>query len=192
MEDRPSTGSVESRGDWAYGRDPDLLQQRVAALEQQLAQYRAVPDHQQSHEEPHVQISPYDELGSSLEQLNLGLDDGGLASGLRTEMLEPLLQLAAEPRLPSRATSTQIVNFALNHLGWIHCAVRADVFLSEHESFWDSLEAGQAIVPAQRSFTAIYCATLCVCHDLEKISNIQAAKNLPRLGSTSWTSTTAH
>ncbi|KAL3440562.1 hypothetical protein BJX65DRAFT_290320 [Aspergillus insuetus] len=62
--------------------------------------------------------------------------------------------------LPTETSSRSIVGFSVSTLGWIHCAIRADKFLQEHESFWNALNGGDYSVLGNHQWMAIYLSIL--------------------------------
>lgn len=64
--------------------------------------------------------------------------------------------------LPNQLTSTRIVHFSLQTLGWIHCALRVDQFLAEHEAFQNSMEVGSPYILQNHGWMSIYYSVLTV------------------------------
>jgi hypothetical protein len=65
--------------------------------------------------------------------------------------------------LPDRASSQQIIEFSLENLTWIHCAVRTKIFLQEHASFWECIENGNnTATPQEHGWISIYFSLLTV------------------------------
>ncbi|KAF4815166.1 hypothetical protein CGCSCA5_v007199 [Colletotrichum siamense] len=142
-----------------------ILYEHIADLEEQLAQYRR--DSEASCSLPldifGAKDTSYDILEISFEQLNLGLGDGELdAPATVSDVAGTTPQSTAQVDLPSRETSLTIVQFAMTYLGWIHCALRADIFVAEHCRFWDALEADPGLLALDTPFAAIYFAVLSV------------------------------
>ncbi|KAF0323014.1 aurofusarin cluster transcription factor aurR2 [Colletotrichum asianum] len=142
-----------------------ILYEHIADLEEQLAQYRR--DSESSCSLPSdisgAKDSSYDMLEISFEQLNLGLGDGQLgATAAVSDIAGQTPQSTTKLDLPSRETSSTIVQFAMTYLGWIHCALRADVFVAEHCRFWDALEADPGLLALDTPFAAVYFAVLSV------------------------------
>jgi hypothetical protein len=64
--------------------------------------------------------------------------------------------------LPTETASRSIVGFSVSTLGWIHCAIRADKFLQEHDSFWNALNEGDYSVLGNHQWMAVYLSILTV------------------------------
>ncbi|KAK4942028.1 hypothetical protein LTR10_018209 [Elasticomyces elasticus] len=122
----------------------------------------------------------YDEVGTVLDDWDLGVTKNpqwqNVASGKDAEYFLELFRC-----LPSTRSSTLIVQFSLEKLGWIHCALRVDQFLAEHEAFQNDLEFGTLQVLENHGWMAIYFSVLTVglffMSDEEAMSlNLQTAK----------------
>ncbi|KAF7177665.1 hypothetical protein CNMCM7691_006026 [Aspergillus felis] len=103
----------------------------------------------------------FEEVGAILDEWNLGLlkqeDSGNPRSEKDLHFLVDTLR-----SVPDKSTSTRIVEFSLQILGWIHCALRADQFLTEHEAFQNALMAGTLEVLQDHKWMAIYFSVLAV------------------------------
>ena len=64
--------------------------------------------------------------------------------------------------LPTESSSRSIVRFSLSALGWIHCAVRSDIFIQEHDAFWSALDKGDFSVLGNHCWLAVYFSVLTV------------------------------
>jgi hypothetical protein len=64
--------------------------------------------------------------------------------------------------LPIRESSLKIVRFSLAVLGWVHCAVNVPKFLSEHDAFWNYLEANNKIALRNHGWLPVYLSILAV------------------------------
>ncbi|KAL4891255.1 hypothetical protein BDV59DRAFT_194450 [Aspergillus ambiguus] len=62
--------------------------------------------------------------------------------------------------IPSRSLSEAIIHFSLRTLGFIHCAVRANVFYSEHQDLWTKLSQGDVSGAGNHHWMAVYYALL--------------------------------
>lgn len=106
-------------------------------------------------------IATYDEVGAVLDDWDLGVSKNpqwqNSGSGRDAEYFQELFR-----SLPSRQNSTSIVQFSLQMLGWIHCGLRADQFLAEHEAFQNTLEIGTFQTLENHGWMAIYFSVLTV------------------------------
>ncbi|KAI8680523.1 Zn(2)-C6 fungal-type domain-containing protein [Fusarium keratoplasticum] len=148
--------------------DPDvaLLYERIAHLEEQLARLQKRPSTTpvEPTYPPVVGVTfDIEELDYSMEHLNLGLASNDNDPEDETTLFSYLDCHLLRFSLPSRITSTRVVRFVLDQLGWLHCALNASEFEAEHEKFWDLLESQS---PYQQepgaSFSCVYLAILSV------------------------------
>ncbi|KAI0973188.1 hypothetical protein F4678DRAFT_478361 [Xylaria arbuscula] len=104
---------------------------------------------------------PFEEVGAILDEWNLGLfkheELGNASSKKGMHYLAETLR-----SVPDKAISTRIVEFSLQMLGWIHCALRVDQFLIEHETFQNALTAGTLEVLQDHKWMAVYFSVLAV------------------------------
>lgn len=107
------------------------------------------------------QVHPFAEVGAILDEWNLGLSKheelGTLAS--KKDMHYRIETLGS---VPDKETSTRIVEYSLQMLGWVHCALRVDRFLSEHEAFQNALLAGTLEVLQDHKWMSVYFSVLAV------------------------------
>lgn len=110
---------------------------------------------------PQAQATPFEEVGAILDEWNLGLpkheDLGNPTSKKDMHYLVETLK-----SVPDRQTSTKIVEYSLQMFGWIHCAVRVDQFLAEHEVFQNALLAGSLEGLQDHKWMALYFSVLAV------------------------------
>ncbi|KAK1848445.1 C6 zinc finger domain-containing protein (nucleus protein) [Colletotrichum chrysophilum] len=142
-----------------------ILYEHIADLEEQLAQYRRDSEASCSLSLgiSGAKDTSYDMLEISFEPLNLGLGDGELDTPATVSNVAGTTpQSTTQADLPSRETSLTIIQFAMTYLGWIHCALRADIFVAEHCRFWDAVEADPGLLAVDAPFAAIYFAVLYV------------------------------
>lgn len=64
--------------------------------------------------------------------------------------------------IPSRSLSEAVIQFSLRSLGFIHCAVRANVFYTEHQDLWTKLSQGDLSGTRNHHWMAVYYALLTV------------------------------
>lgn len=64
--------------------------------------------------------------------------------------------------VPDKPTSTRIVEYSLQMFGWVHCALRVDHFLLEHEAFQNALLAGTLEVLLDHKWMSVYFSVLAV------------------------------
>ncbi|EAU36929.1 predicted protein [Aspergillus terreus NIH2624] len=62
--------------------------------------------------------------------------------------------------IPSRSLSEAVIQFSLRSLGFIHCAVRANVFYTEHQDLWTKLSQGDLSGTRNHHWMAVYYALL--------------------------------
>ncbi|KAF9885271.1 hypothetical protein FE257_013069 [Aspergillus nanangensis] len=75
-------------------------------------------------------------------------------TGLRPSDSSPL------QTIPSRSLSEAVIHFSLRALGFIHCAVRANIFYSEHQELWSKLSQGDISGTRNHHWMAVYYALL--------------------------------
>lgn len=104
------------------------------------------------------QAAPLEEVGDILDAWNLGLlkHEEVQNPASENDLLETLRSV------PDKPTSTRIVEFSLEMCGWIHCALRADQFLVEHEAFQNALLGGTLGVLWDYKWMAMYFSVLTV------------------------------
>ncbi|KAM0547541.1 hypothetical protein ACHAPJ_010285 [Fusarium lateritium] len=147
--------------------DPDvaLLYERIAHLEEQLARVQKRPSIApvEPTYPPVVGVTfDIEELDYSMEHLNLGLANNDHDSANESASFSAGECYLLRFTLPSRTTSTGIVRFVLEQLGWLHCALIASEFEIEHERFWDLLESQSSQQKPGTSFICLYLAILSV------------------------------
>lgn len=64
--------------------------------------------------------------------------------------------------IPSKGLSDVVILFSLRTLGFIHCAVRANVFYAEYQELWKGLSQGDASGTRNHHWMAVYYALLTV------------------------------
>ncbi|EOA85090.1 uncharacterized protein SETTUDRAFT_137453 [Exserohilum turcica Et28A] len=107
--------------------------------------------------------------------------------GAEKAILDGLYEPAADPLfllLPSQDASLGLVTFSLQKLGWLHCAINADVFVKEHEDFWHNAQLGASITREQRPWISVYFSVLAVGILYSDPDDIPTADHLPQLGVT--------
>lgn len=118
------------------------------------------------HRLPDINEARLNDLVPTLERFDLGIpEDHSSTQKQERDSLRQLWEPSTDPTymlLPSRMASRAIIVYSLQILGWIHCAVRADVFLQEHEEFWNGLELGNTIDPEKRPWLSLYFSLLAV------------------------------
>jgi len=156
--------SVESTDDALNDllKERSALRAQVAQLEIALALSRPSASNSKSSENLHE--GDFEDLVPALEQFDLNIKhDTPSGDSLEVDLIRQLWEPATDPLyllLPSRAASTRIVQWSLHTLGWIHCALRADVFIQEHEELWNKIEHGNTVEDEQRPWFALYLAVL--------------------------------
>lgn len=107
------------------------------------------------------QAVAFEEVGAILDEWNLGLlrheESGNPTSEKDRHFLVQTLR-----SIPDKSVSIKVVDFSLKMLGWIHCALRADQFLIEHEAFQNALIAGTFGVLQDHKWMALYFSVLAV------------------------------
>ncbi|EXA34306.1 hypothetical protein FOVG_14737 [Fusarium oxysporum f. sp. pisi HDV247] len=147
--------------------DPDvaLLYERIAHLEEQLARLQKRPSIApvEPTYPPVVGVTfDIEELDYSMEHLNLGLASNDHDPANESASFSAWECHLLRFTLPSRTTSTGIVRFVLEQLGWLHCALIASEFELEHERFWDLLDSQSPQQKPGPSFSCMYLAILSV------------------------------
>lgn len=64
--------------------------------------------------------------------------------------------------LPTRKLSTQVVDFALRYLSWIHCGLDPNSFSIRHEDFWNSMESSHTASVQGHEWLMLYFSVLAV------------------------------
>lgn len=116
------------------------------------------------------QVTTFEEVGEILDDWNLGMLNRNHSEFSRSSNTDMEYYLKVLRILPTRQNSTQIVDFSLRTLGWVHCAVRTDDFLATHNIFQDALESGTMQVLQDHEWMAIYFSILAVSLQLVHIS----------------------
>jgi hypothetical protein len=76
---------------------------------------------------------------------------------------------------PTRFQSYYIIQFAISELGWIHCAVSASEFMSEHETMWNAVQKGDTSLLNHHSWMSVYYSLLAVSqHDRDDLKTAKA------------------
>ncbi|KAJ5563953.1 hypothetical protein N7513_000195 [Penicillium frequentans] len=106
-------------------------------------------------------ITAFEEVGAILDDWNLGIVQRSRRSddSLTTGASQPLDTLRS---LPNRVDSNVILQFSLKMLGWIHCAVRADQFITDHDILQDAMAEGDLQGLHDHGWMAIYFSLLTV------------------------------
>lgn len=106
-------------------------------------------------------ITAYEEVGAILDDWNLGIVQRSRRSddSFNTGASQPLDTLRS---LPNRVDSNVILQFSLKMLGWIHCAVRADQFITDHDVLQDAMAEGDLQGLHDHGWMAIYFSLLTV------------------------------
>ena len=149
----------------------EVLKRRLLQIESLLtsAGYQNPGDFLPQHNstEQNAPTKPLDGITSFLERFNSNSVSQEadtirqMLRGLWNTEQQPLLRL-----LPARHFSTKIVDFALRNLGWMHFALRANVFKEQHEEFWNQVESGDNSALGDHSWVALYLSILAVSYDL--------------------------
>lgn len=107
------------------------------------------------------QAHSLEEVGAILDEWNLGPSKheelGNLAVKKDMHYLVETLR-----SVPDKQTSTRIVEYSLQMLGWVHCALRVDHFLIEHEAFQNALIASTLEVLQDHKWMSVYFSVLAV------------------------------
>lgn len=148
-----------------------LLRERLAVIEEQLAQSQdnyistdqSTLDSNQEGSDDRASRQPLrdlDALHVALESLNLGLNGSQPAVTDYSDTLQD--ELDVHTLLPSYETSTEIVRFSLQHLSWIHCALRSSDFLQKHEDFWTAILSNHVLEDSRGQWLTLYFAVISV------------------------------
>lgn len=145
-------------------KERSALRAQIAQLEIALALSKPSGSRPASTDEPDE--DGFEDLVPALEQFDLNIQsETNHTDKMKARVVRQLWDPVNDPLymlLPSRRASTCIVTYSLQTLGWIHCAVRADQFLGEHEKFWDSIESGHTVEAGSRPWIALYFSLLAV------------------------------
>jgi hypothetical protein len=106
-------------------------------------------------------VKSLERIGAILDDWNLGVVNRKPAGSTFSRYFDRSFDIFH--LLPNCATSTYIVKFTLENLGWIHCAVSADQFMKEHDMFQNCLATGDLTVLENHGWMAIYFSLLTVC-----------------------------
>ncbi|KAK1919025.1 hypothetical protein P3342_001155 [Pyrenophora teres f. teres] len=176
----------------ADGGDPanvqiGALRAQIAELETALALSKPCAHSRTSESTDYSQpAASLEDLVPAFEQFDIGIKTSTAArDGAEKEIADRLYGPAADPTfllLPSKDASLQLVNYSLQTLGWLHCAVNADVFLEEHEDFWQTTQLGTGIPRERRPWLIVYFAVLAVGILYLEPENIPGGAHLPQLG----------
>lgn len=109
----------------------------------------------------HERMRNLERIGVILDDWNLGVVNRQPPSSTFYRHVDRSFDILEH--LPDCATSTYIVNFTLETLGWIHCAISTDKFVQEHELFQNCLATGDLAVLENHGWMAIYFSLLTVC-----------------------------
>jgi hypothetical protein len=156
-------------------RENASLHERIATLQGLLADVQA----QRSPFQP-ISVTDLDHEASgapqdqerladyeNAEEIMDGWQRGVLQARHRevTARNSPFVDSSSNLPFPSREESTRVVSFALQLLGWIHCALRADDFMLRHERFWDDATppSHSPASPADNRWLMLYFSVLTVC-----------------------------
>lgn len=103
----------------------------------------------------------FEEVEDILDDWDLGIVNRGQASTdiSRLNIGQPYEVLKF---IPNWEESSHILRFSLNVLGWVHCAVRADQFVLEHEALQNSLAQGDLQGLYDHAWMSIYFSLLTV------------------------------
>jgi hypothetical protein len=84
-----------------------------------------------------ISASASEDIHVTFERLHLDFDARG--SSENSSNSDPLASGQVWRMLPTRSVSENVVQFSLSMLGWVHCALDAPSFESEHTEFWSFL-----------------------------------------------------
>ncbi|KAL2857315.1 hypothetical protein BJY01DRAFT_242387 [Aspergillus pseudoustus] len=103
----------------------------------------------------------HERMGAILADWNLGMVSHRPSSSehLSHNSITPLNFVQ---RLPNQSASTYILRYSLETLGWVHCAVRADQFMEEHQAFQESRATRNGTMHADHGWMAVYLSLLVV------------------------------
>ncbi|KAI4942308.1 hypothetical protein J4E86_010110 [Alternaria arbusti] len=167
-------------------RERGALRAQIAELETALALSKPCAHSRTSESTDYSAPSAsLEDLIPAFEQFDIGITTNAAREGGEKDLIDRLYEPAADPiylLLPSKDASIQLVTFSLQTLGWLHCAVDADVFFGEHEEFWQSTQLGAGIDRARRPWLVVYLAVLAVGILYFNPDEIPDVNQLPQLG----------
>jgi hypothetical protein len=124
-------------------------------------------------------------LVPAFEQFDIGIKVDAVSSAVSgKDIVDRLYEPATDPislLLPKRDASLKIVTSSLQTLGWLHCAIDANTFLEEHDSFWIESEFGLSIDRGRRPWLAVYLAVLAVGILYSETAEMPSMIDLPQL-----------
>ncbi|KIW05080.1 uncharacterized protein PV09_04228 [Verruconis gallopava] len=177
-ENVESPGSLDDDTLSALLKERSALRSQIAQLEVALALSKPSASHEARTVEDSSQPE-FEELVPALEQFDLDPKFDSNANPVLQQLWtpgnDPLYML-----LPTRSASRTLVEFALTTFGWLHCAVRADCFLEQHENFWNHLEAGHTVEEEQRPWLSLWLSLLSVGLMYISADDIPDQTDLPR------------
>lgn len=107
-----------------------------------------------------------EDLVPAFEQFDVGLRIGSARQTVsERDIADRLYEPATDPMsllLPEQDTSLRLVTFSLQTLGWLHCAMDSEKFLTEHAEFWQDAQFSVAPSRERRPWLALYFAVLAV------------------------------
>jgi hypothetical protein len=144
------------------------LQAQVTTLETALASFKPCAHNFDlgKSELPQDQtlLASFESIVPALEQFDLHMShDSHPVTMLEKDTIDQLYEPSADPVylvLPSKEISRQLVTYSLHTLGWLHGAVNASEFLTEHEEFWTNVQNDVAVDSKDRPWLAVYFALL--------------------------------
>ncbi|KAH0170452.1 hypothetical protein KCU67_g2635, partial [Aureobasidium melanogenum] len=165
------------------------LQAQIAELETALALSKPCGHTHGSKPELHrpgqTPVPGFEELVPALEQFDLQVShDSDPITMSEKDMADRLYEPSTDPvflLLPSREISEQLVTFSLRTLGWLHGAVNAPEFVTEHEEFWNKIHSGVALDAKDRPWLALYFALLATGLLYLDPEEVPAISDLPQL-----------
>jgi hypothetical protein len=168
-------------------RERSALQAQIAELETALALSKPCAHSHVSQADDLAGISTsLKDIVPAFEQFDLGIEHDSVSSGNpEKDIADKLYEPVADPvflLLPNRDNSTKLLQFSLQTLGWLHCAVNADEFLREHEQFWEKVHLGQSLEPKERPWLSLYFALLAVGILYMDLQSILTMNDLPQFG----------
>ncbi|KAG9852201.1 hypothetical protein KCU98_g3603, partial [Aureobasidium melanogenum] len=186
--DRLSADSEDNSVDQLL-KERCALQAQIAELETALAlskpcghTHGGKPD---IHRPGQAPVPAFEELVPALEQFDLQVShDSDPITMSEKDMADRLYEPSTDPvflLLPSREISEQLVTFSLRTLGWLHGAVNAPEFVTEHEEFWNKIHSGVALDVKDRPWLALYFALLATGLLYLDPEEVPAISDLPQL-----------
>jgi hypothetical protein len=167
-------------------RERGALRAQIAELETALALSKPCAHSRTSESTDYSAPSAsLEDLIPAFEQFDIAITTNAAREGGEKDLIDRLYEPAADPiylLLPSKDASIQLITFSLQTLGWLHCAVDADVFFREHEEFWQSTQIGAGIERERRPWLVVYLAVLAVGILYSNPEEIPDANQLPQLG----------